>query len=209
MPRRNRSDKSCMTRIPSDDKGLDAMLEVPSTRYKLLATGNFASSSKILRVATPNLKQHTSSHTSAENVMPEDAQFFADDSLMQLDPAYLERLNEAFVTVKQPRSYVSTLNFLSLISFEHAPSSSTLLKDGSRNAIHFWLSCCDGKVGVITSQRHAHSVGVPKVSVIIASIVWVLDSYAETALYFSTNATHFTMLRCVSVLIITTALILR
>jgi CxC2 like cysteine cluster associated with KDZ transposases len=53
---------------------------------------------------------------------------------------------------------------------------------------------------VIISQRHALSVGVLKAPVIIVLTVWVLDSYAESVLYLSTGATHFTVLRCVSVL---------
>jgi hypothetical protein len=172
------------------------MLTVPSTSYQLLANGNFSSSSQMLQVTTPSLEPTL---ISVENVMSGDSPFLTDHFPLQLNPAYLEQINEAFVTVKCPGSYVSAINSLSLIGFECTSSRSILLKDGFPSMIHFLLRCCNGKVMVIISQWPALSVGTSKRPATIVLTVWVLDFYAKSALYFSTSATCFTMLRWVSV----------
>ena len=200
MQRRNRSDKSRMTRITSDDEGPDVMLTVPSTSYQLLANGNFSSSSRMLQVTTPSPERPKPTLISVENVVSGDSPFLTDHFPLQLDPAYLERLNEAFVTVKRPRSYVSAINSLFFIGFECTSSRSILLKDGLPSAIRFLLRCCDGKVVAIISQRPALFVGTSKRPATVVSTVWVLDFYAKSVLYFSTGATRFTVLRWVSVL---------
>ena len=154
----------------------------------------------MLQVTTPSPEQSNPTSISVKNVISKDSPFLTDHFPLQLDPAYLERLNEAFVTVKCPRSYVSVINSLSLIVFECASSRPILSKDGLQTMIHFLLRCCNGKVMVIISQWSALSVGTSNWPAIVVSTVWVLDSYAKSALYLSTGTTCFTMLRWVSVL---------
>jgi hypothetical protein len=110
MQCRNRSIKSNMVRITSDDDGQDLKLTVPSTSYHLLANGNFSSSSRKLQVTTLSPERPKPTHIPIE---PSLTNYFSP----QLYASYLERLNEAFVTVKRPKSYVSAINSLSLISF--------------------------------------------------------------------------------------------
>jgi hypothetical protein len=129
---RNRSMKSRMTRVPSDDE--NEVVKVPSTRYQLLPNGNFMSSSQAVHVATSNPKI---SQNLADNVVPEDAQ--VDHSPPQLDPAFLEHLNEEFVTVRHPRSHVSALNFLTLTApakRAHPDEPSQKMASGTR-----FISC--------------------------------------------------------------------
>jgi hypothetical protein len=195
----NHSDKSQMMQISSDNEGPNMILTVPSTSYQPLANGNFLSSSQMLQVTTA-LEQPKPTSISIENVVSRDSPFLTDHFPLQVDPAYLKRLNKAFVTVKHPRTYVSVINSLSLIGFECASSRSILSKDGSQNVIHFLLRCCNGKAAAIISQWPALSVGTSKRAATIVSTVCVLDSYAKSVLYFSTGATRFTVSRWVSVL---------
>jgi hypothetical protein len=108
MQHRKHSTKSHMTRVPSDE-GPDTTVKVLTTCYQLLLNGNFTSSSRAVHVTTSNAKI---SQNLVDNVIPEDTQ--TDHSQLQLDPAFLEYINEEFGTVRHQRSYVSMLNSLSL-----------------------------------------------------------------------------------------------
>ena len=73
MQHDNHSDKSCMTRITSDDE--DMILTVPSTSYQLLANGNFSSSFQMLQVTTPSPEQPKATLTPIEDVVSGDSPF--------------------------------------------------------------------------------------------------------------------------------------
>jgi hypothetical protein len=71
----------------------------------------------MLCVTSPSPEQPKTTHIAADNIISGDSPFLTDHFPLQLDSAYLKRLNEAFVTVKHPRTYVSTINALSLVGF--------------------------------------------------------------------------------------------
>jgi hypothetical protein len=109
MQRSKRAAKPRWTRIPSDDEGPSEIIHVPITRYRCLPNGNLTSSSRKLHVTVNSEpSQAVQSPLTSDGNIAENIQFFADWSQLQLDPAYLERLNEDFVTVKHPRTNVST-----------------------------------------------------------------------------------------------------
>jgi len=98
-----------MIRIPSGDELGGPNLKVvgiPSTRYQLLPSGNLGSSSRILHI-TPTDAKPLASHGETlddqqrfvDNPPPHDT---ASNFPPQMDPAYIEHLNEGFIPVKSP-----------------------------------------------------------------------------------------------------------
>ena len=107
------------TRIPSDDEGPSETLDIPSTHYQVLPSGNLTSSSSIIHVNIPKLEPPKVSRHPPIPPTPGDIQFPTDWTPLQVDPAYLEHLNEEFVTINQPRTYVSTRSLSFFTDFEH------------------------------------------------------------------------------------------
>lgn len=83
-------------------------INIQSTDYHILPSGNLGSSSRVLNV--PASPQHNDNFDSP--VLPvNDPSLWNDDPWLEpdsIDPAYLEHLNVDFVASRRPRLYVSS-----------------------------------------------------------------------------------------------------
>jgi len=142
----NHSTKSRMTRVDSDDEGQDVTFTSPinqlptSGQWELFIFLSNAPCNQPESWATQDY-----SYFSPKMSYLKILHFFSDHFLLQLDPAYLEQLNNTFVTVKHPRTYVSTINSLSLNGFECTSSRSIPLKMASRMQYISWWDVAMGR----------------------------------------------------------------
>jgi len=108
--------KGCMTHVPSDNDEAPHLpdheaLSIPCTCYQVLASGNFAFSSKILNIAPPPSELLEASDALQPLLDTPISCDPVDINPSQLEPAYIEHLSKEFVTVKCQHVNVSTLLF--------------------------------------------------------------------------------------------------
>ena len=161
MQSRRQTKKSHMKRVLSDDEGSELpqkKLSIPSTQYELLPSGNLSSSSQILHVSPVGPELNASDSPVTAHGDPGPTTVLQE----QLDFAYLEHLNDDFVSVKRKRTYVSTKCILSLFHPEDVCSSLTRLKGGLLNVIHCSQNFCGGREEAIICRVH-----------VIAAVSWM------------------------------------
>ena len=102
-----------MIQISYDDESPSELphetMNIPSTRYELLSNGNLGSSTQILHVTAP-----CSENPDAVPPVPDSSTTNLGFEF-DMDPAYLEHLNEDFFPTKRQQTYVSNVSYISFL----------------------------------------------------------------------------------------------